>query len=249
LSTGAPTLEGRERQSGHRGSKILALAELRAAVDVLERVLAATASRVHAVALVGDLTEAWSKPDTYRSIFKTLGATKIPTFWVPGRYDAPLREYLSESYNMEITYPSLHDVHGTVAHGEGAVLFAGMGGEILDRPEAIRAEEFLVRYPGWEVEYRLKVLRELKPRERVFLFATAPAHKGLGLAGSEVLAELVKTYDPTAVIVGGETPRQGVLGKSLLVAPGRLDQGHYAVVDLRARSVEHGRLTEALDPR
>jgi hypothetical protein len=128
-------------------------------------------------------------------------------------------------------------VHGTVALAPNDVLFAGMGGEISDDPETIRAEEEFLRYPGWEVEYRLKVIREFYPREQVFLFATPPAHKGLREPGSAVLAELIKTYNPRLAVVGGAEPTQKELGRTLVVCPGRLENGHYAVVDLRARSV------------
>jgi Icc-related predicted phosphoesterase len=201
-------------------------------------------SAADAIAVVGDLGAPWSKADTYRAIFRVLGESHRPTFWVPGPTDAPLRDYLRESYNMEIAFPSLHGVHGTVALGPGEVLFAGMGGEIHDDPETIRAEEAVLRYPGWEVEYRLKVIREFDAREQVFLFTTPPAHKGLREPGSEVLAELIKTYDPGLVIVAGAEPAQEELARTLVVRPGRLDHGHYALVDLRDRSVEAATLAQ-----
>ena len=218
---------------------------MRAALGALEVVLAREAGDVDGVVAVGNLTEVWSKPATYRTIFKTLGATGLPAFWVPGLHDAPLHDYLSEAHAMEIAYSSLRGVHGTVTLARGNVLFAGMGGEVLDAPDTIRGEEFVVRYPGWEVEYRLKVVREFDVPERVFLFATPPAHKGLGIPGSNVLAELVKTYRPSVVIVGGDRPAQSVLGRSLVVAPGRLAEGHYAIVDLRERSVDVRRIEVA----
>jgi Icc-related predicted phosphoesterase len=222
--------------------RVLAVAEVHGATDALELLLDRVGPTVDAVAVVGNLTEPWSKPETYRAIFKTLGAADVSTFWVPGRDDAPLHEYLSESHAMEIAYPLLRGVHGTISLGPGETLFAGMGGEILDAPSTLRAEEYLVRYPGWEVEYRLKVIRELEARDQVFLFATPPAHERIGLAGSTVLAELVKTHNPAVVVVGGETRVEGVLGKSLVVAPGRLDRGRYAVADVQHGSVELGRL-------
>jgi Icc-related predicted phosphoesterase len=222
--------------------KLLALAEPNAALPALERALAELTADVDMVAVVGSFTVAWSKPSTYRETLKLLGAANLPVFWVPGPLDAPIQEYLSECFSLEIAFPLLRGVHGTFALGPHNVLFAGMGGEIRDAPDTRRAEEFLLRYPAWEAEYRLKVIRDLKPYERVFLFTTPPAHKGLRSAGSDVLAELVKTYDPVVVITGGETPEQVVLGTSLVVAPGRLDRGHYAIVDLHRRSAEPGRL-------
>jgi Icc-related predicted phosphoesterase len=213
-------------------------------VEQLEHVLASANADV--VAVIGNLGVEWgSRPETYRAIFKALGSAGKPAFWVPGQYDAPLRDYLQESQGMEIAFPLLHGVHGTFAFAPGGALFAGMGGEVSDDPKTIRAEEMLLRYPGWEVEYRLKMLAELEPSEIVFLFATPPAHKGLGESGSTVLAELVNTYRPRLVVTGGETPHEEWLGTSRIVAPGRLADGCFAIVDLESGAVERGALEPA----
>ncbi|HXF97856.1 MAG TPA: hypothetical protein VNJ46_04510 [Gaiellaceae bacterium] len=219
---------------------LLAVSEVRGAVDALERVLGELeGTGVDAVAVVGDLGAEWeSRPLTYRTIFKLLGVAGRPAFWVPGPLDAPLGDYLRESYNLEVVYPFLHGVHGAFAFGPGPTIFAGMGGEIRDDPSTVRVEEYVVRYPAWEAEYRLKVLRELPEHERVLLFATPPAHKGLRAPGSEALAELVKTHNPRAVVVAGPEPREERLGRSLVVCPGRLADGRYALVDLRTLEVE-----------
>jgi Icc-related predicted phosphoesterase len=221
--------------------KLVAVSGVGGEVEALERLLGEVPrDTVDALAFAGDLGAPWSKPETYRAIFRVLGEADRPAFWVPGPTDAPLRDYLRESYNMEIAFPFLRGVHGTAALGPGDVLFCGMGGEISDDPETMRDEEALVRYPAWEVEYRLKVIREFDPREQVFLFTTPPAHKGLHEPGSEVLAELIKTYNPRVAIIAGDEPAQEELARTLVVCPGRLDRGDYAVVDLRARSVKTG---------
>ena len=228
-----------------RVRNVIAVAGIGGEVAPLERLFDELPdSSEDAVAVVGDLGAAWSKGDTYRSIFRVLGQGGRPTFWVPGPIDAPLGDYLRESYNMEVAFPFLHGVHGTVALAPGNVLFAGMGGEIVDDPETMRAEEAVLRYPGWEVEYRLRLIREFDSPEQVFLFTTPPAHKGLPEPGSEVLAELIKTHNPRLVIVAGEQPAQEQLARTLVVCPGRLDRGSYALVDLRARSVEYATLTQ-----
>jgi uncharacterized protein len=218
---------------------LLAIGDIRGEVESLTHVLERLPETgADAVAVIGDLGAAWSKPDTYRAIFQTLGEAGRPTFWVPGPTDAPLDDYLREAHNMEIAFSSLHGVHGTAVQADGQLLFAGMGGEIVDDPDAKRGEQSLLRYPAWEVEYRLKVIREFKDRRTVFLFTTAPAHKGLHGPGSEVLAELIKTYNPRLVLVRGDGVAEGWIGKSLVVSPGRLDQGEYALVDLQELSVE-----------
>ena len=216
--------------------KLLAIGGVNGAVDTLEQLLSQLHDQsVAAVAVVGDLGAAWTKADTYRAIFKALGHAGKPAFWVPGPVDAPLGDYLLECYNMETVYPHLRGLHGTFALariGPNQFLFAGMGGEIVDDPDAVRSEEALLRYPAWEVEYRLKVLSQVKEHPKVFLFTTRPAHKGLREPGSEALAELIKTYNPRLVVVSGEGASEERLAKTIIVCPGRLDRGLYSLVDL-----------------
>jgi Icc-related predicted phosphoesterase len=200
-----------------------------------------------AVALVGNLTKEGGKLEDYRAIFKALGPPQVQTFWVPGPADAPLTHYLRESSNIETVYPFLHGVHGTVALSRGSsgyVLFAGMGGEILDDPNTPRDEVRTLRYPAWEVEYRLKVLHEFAHEyEKVFMFVTSPAHKGLQRPGSQALAELIKTYNPRVVLVaGGDGVRQELLGTTRVVLTGSLTRGQYAVVDIQDRKAKPAKL-------
>jgi hypothetical protein len=143
---------------------------------------------------------------------------------------------------MEIAFLRLRGIHGTAAVADGQVLFAGMGGEIVDDLDAPRVEEAMLRYPGWEAEYRLKLIDQFDQPLRVLLFATRPAHKGLHEPGSEVVATLIKTYAPKVAIVAGEGVAEERLGTSLVVCPGRLDLGIYSVIDIHSGSVEVGEL-------
>jgi Icc-related predicted phosphoesterase len=221
--------------------KLLAVGGLNGDIGALGTLLDALGDEpIDAVAVVGDLGAPWSKGDTYRALFKALGQSGRAAFWVPGTNDAPLGEYLSESYNMEIAFPRLRGVHGTAAVGPNHVLFAGIGGDIADDPDTVRSEEALIRYPGWEAEYRLKVVDEFKDYPKVFLFTTRPQHKGLHEGGSEVLAELINTHRPRIVVTSGDDQAEVELGKSLVVSPGRLDQGRYALVDFHRSTVELG---------
>ena len=225
--------------------KILALASLEGRHDYLERTVKLIPNLdVDALVLVGNLAGSGAKADDYRKAFKILGQAPVPSFYVPGPRDAPVQEYLREAYNIEIVYPYLHGVHGSFAFAPGHVVIAGMGGEIVDRdPE--REEATRLAYPAWEVEYRLKVLRELKDYQKVFLFAHMPAHKGLHEAGSVELAELIKTHNPRLVVAydpgfAGSVVKHEWLGKSLVVAPGSLAEGDFTVVDLREARIETG---------
>ena len=78
--------------------RVLAVGPIRGAIEPLQRLLGEELPRLEAdaIAVVGDLGTAWSKPETYRAVFKTLGEADLPAFWVPGPIDAPISEYLSE---------------------------------------------------------------------------------------------------------------------------------------------------------
>jgi Icc-related predicted phosphoesterase len=231
--------------STQRVTKILCAAEPRGNAEAVERLLVIAAERgAHAVAVVGDLATAGDR-ESYRAVFHALGSGGLPAFWVPGAHDAPIGDYLREAHTMEIVHPDLHGVHGTAAMApDGHILFAGMGGHVDDDPDAPRDELDTLRYPRWEPDYRLKILNEFAEHQPVLLFSTPPAHKGLHVPGSDVLAELAATYRARLVVCGGERTSE-LLGRTLVVAPGSLLDGLYAVVDLEAREAEFGELTAA----
>ena len=228
--------------SGHI-TRIAASCGPRGRSKEVERMLEAVGrDEAQALALLGDLG-AEGEVREYAAILRTAGRANLPAFYIPGPGDAPFGKYLREAHNTEVVFPSMHAVHGTFALAPGyQLLFAGMGGEIVDDPHHEREELERLSYPGWEVEYRLKILRELKDYPKVFLFGTPPAHKGLREGGSEVLAEVVKTYAPALVLTGGEGFHGEQLGTSLMVSPGTLSEGEYTLVDLSEREVEEKKL-------
>lgn len=225
--------------ASHRVTHVLCAAEPHGSVAALERLADVARDRdVHAIALVGNLGGGGNPgPEVYRALIRALAQSGLPSYWVPGPEDAPIDAYLREAYNMELVFPLLRGVHGTAAYAPGPVLFAGLGGEVSDDPNAPREERERLRYPRWEAEYRLKLLRELPEHESVLLFWTPPAHKGEGSTGSEALAELINTHRPRLVVCGG-LPGTRMLGRSLVVAPGRLAEGSYAIADLHKHEAE-----------
>jgi hypothetical protein len=227
--------------ASQRVSRILCVSEPRGGNRLRDAVEAAQGRNPHAVAVVGDLGDGHD----LRSTFRALGDCGLPAYWVPGPGDAPIADYLREAYNMETVFPLLHGVHGTAAFAsDGHLLFAGIGGEVDDDPDGERDETERLRYPRWEAEYRLKLLRELDEHAVALLFATAPLHKGQGTGSSEAVAELIGTYRPRLVVCGGERGHW-MIGRSIVVAPGALADGNYAVVDLQTREVELEELAAA----
>jgi uncharacterized protein len=225
-----------------RVQRILCVADPGGAEEALQRLLEEVGEGdAEAVAVVGNLSNGDGSPQSYRAIFKALAADRRPAYWVPGPGDAPVHDYLRETANIEVAFPYLHGVHGTAAFAPGYVLFAGLGGEVSDDPDEQREELERLRYPRWEPEYRLKLLRELKDYELVLLFSTPPAHKGLGTPGSDVIAELVNTHRPRIAVCGGARGSE-LLGRSVVVSPGSLTDGHYAIADLHSHEVRQEQL-------
>lgn len=206
---------------------------------------AAVEQQAQLILIAGDLGAREQPRSTYLKLFRTLGHHQVPAYWVPGPGDAPLGHYLREAANAEVVFPFLRGVHGTAALGPGGhFAIAGMGGEIDDDPEAARDEAQRLRYPRWEAEYRLKILEDLGELERMLIFSTAPAHKGLGTPGSEAVAELIATYRARLAVVGGPRTSERI-GRTMVVAPGSLAEGHYAMVDLSSKTVEQRELVAA----
>lgn len=219
-------------------SRVLCAADPRGDERAVERLVdAAGRHDAHLIALVGELSGGGDGRSAFRSIFRVLGRSGLPAFWVPGPGDAPIEAYLREAYITEIVVPLLHGVHGTAAFASGQLLVAGFGGEVSDDPDAARDEVGRLHYPRWEAEYRLKLLWELKDYQLVLLFSTPPLHKARGTGRSEAVTELVGTYRPRVVVCAGERGSQ-TIGRSTIVAPGSLSEGQYALVDARTHDVE-----------
>jgi hypothetical protein len=149
---------------------------------------------------------------------------------------------MREAAAMETVYPYLRGVHNTFAFAPGYIVFTGVGGSVSDDQHAARDEQDRLCYPGWEVEYRLKFLNELKDYQKVFLFSTLPEHKGFHEPGSTTLAEMIKSYKPRLVLVAGTEPKRELLGTSLVVVPGGLLDGNVSFIDLREHTVETRRI-------
>ncbi|HEY7253559.1 MAG TPA: heat-stable protein [Methylomirabilota bacterium] len=215
-----------------RVRRILCAAAPRGSRKAVTQLLdAAERHGAHALALLGDLAGPLYKPEDLRTVLRALANGGRHAFWVPGPGDAPVEHYLRESHEAELLVPFLRGVHGTTAFAPGYVLFAGMGGEISDDAFEPREEIKALRYPHWEVDYRLKALRDLDEFELVLMFWTPPADPDRGPGGSEGLAEFVEAHRPRLVVCHGD-PEEKMLNHTLVVRPGDLKHGQYAIVNL-----------------
>lgn len=224
-------------------SKIVAASDPRGEVELVRHLgQEAKKSAAGAIILLGSLTPKNTDPKKYGDVLNALAEANLPAFYLPGPEDVPFAEFLREAANFEIVYPHVRGVHATFAMAPRYIVVSGMGGDIDDNPKAVREESDHLRYPGWEVEYRLKFLQELKDYQKLFLFTTPPEHKGLRERGSVTLAELIKTYNPHFVVAGGQEQKAEVIGKSLLIRTGSIAEGKFTLLDFRSREVTPGTL-------
>jgi Icc-related predicted phosphoesterase len=251
--------------------KLLALSELREAfdyIDCLPEVI--RVAGVDAVLFAGSILQAearqaeWERamreqhlPDRARPVveerkndaeslmtfFRRLNTIGVPVYVIPGRNDAPERFFMQAVFNSEIVTPHIYMVHRSFAPLGGRYMVAGFGGEIT--AEA-RDHEFFLRYPGWEAIFSLDFLRHLDS-PKILIFYTAPAEKAeepADQSGPAAVAHIIKTYDPHFVVCAGvgERKEKVRLGNTLVVYPGSLAAGDYAVIDTREKVVTFGNL-------
>jgi len=181
----------------------------------------------------------------YVRFLAILGALNLPCYIVPGQLDAPERIFLQASLNHEIVAPTLALVHRSFAPLGGNFVVAGFGGRLTEeKREAVWA----IEYPSWEAEFSFDFLRRLD-QDSILLFHTPPAGTDLDLhrgkhIGAHVVNTVIKAYHPHFVFCGEALDGQGkaMIGSSLVVNPGPLAEGYYAVLDTRKKEVYFGDL-------
>ncbi len=176
----------------------------------------------------------------YELLFDTLGQAGIPAAVIPGAYDSPKSRFLRSALHHETVFPNFHSVHASfMTAPERSYVVAGFGGALDERE---REDRLVFLSTRWETEYGLKFLTELE-QARILLFHAAP--EGIGTTGtSPIVNSLIKMYRPHFVFCGGspDVRKKDHLGDSLVILPGGLVHGHYALLDTRSREVEFGHL-------
>ncbi len=226
--------------------KTLAFAHLNGNLEALDQLReAATTERPDLVVFAGNATgpgerQAERDAHTFDALFRTLADLACPAVVVPGEHDAPERAFLAASVSRQWIERQLHAIHGAfaVVHNFAA---AGFGGAITEHE---RETEQALRYPSWEVLYRMAFLRELE-QPLLLVFHHPPAEmKAIDVVdgrhvGQPAVTELIGTWRPKVAVVAGAEPGREEYGDTIVVSCGRLDQGHYAVFDARSgRTVE-----------
>ncbi len=187
--------------------------------------------------------------EAYEAFFDAMGQVDVPVFVVPGYLDAPERLYLQAALNHEVVEPNVYMVHRSFVPLPGENLaVTGFGGTINN--EGVRENRLVLTYPDWEALFAFEFLRQVK-QTPFFVFHTPPRRANLDRdhgehVGQHVVEELIKTYRPRYAVVGTARDGQGtaMIGTTLVINPGPLYKGHYAVLDTHTDDVVFQRLPE-----
>ncbi len=175
----------------------------------------------------------------YHTFYDNMRKIDLPFFTVPGNVDSPLRQYYMIALEQMERYPKLRVVHGSLSGLKGRFAVLGFGGEIT---EDEGEDHFVLQYRRRDVEPHFGMLAILS--SKILLFHTPPIgsldlddgkHKG-----SKVVIDLIERCKPHWVFCGHAHGARGkeIIGDTIVVNPGALKNGFYALVDTDKKTVE-----------
>jgi Icc-related predicted phosphoesterase len=184
--------------------------------------------------------ESRSTGPSYAKVFTLLGNLGVPVYLIPGEHDAPFTT-LTAALQAHWGTGRLILAHRAVHALPNGDAVAGFGGLLTAARDDAR---LLLHFPDWMVQNAFENLAAFssvfrEARRRIFLFALPPRATNLDLhggthSGDSTLNTIIKTYGPHLVCCGGSDGTRGVelIEGALVVRPGSLVEGSYAVVDL-----------------
>ncbi|GIV98093.1 MAG: hypothetical protein KatS3mg057_2750 [Herpetosiphonaceae bacterium] len=193
-----------------------------------------------------------ARPAAFSAVLEQLTAPGRPVYLIPGERDYPL-EHLLQAVRAHRGKTSLVLVHRTAAPFGCSDVIAGFGG--LLTKGAVSDGEHLA-FAEWEVRAAFEHIANFNPlfqlaRRRIFLFANPPRgnhidREGEHHVGLESLNWLLRVHQPDVVFTGGPASGRGieVIEGTLVVNPGSLAEGSYAIVDLDPLHAELKHLPE-----
>jgi Icc-related predicted phosphoesterase len=185
------------------------------------------------------LEEALEDLRQYRVFCQTLDSLGVPVMLVPGDRDAPEERFFLFMQQAAFLSDNIFLMHENVSRVE-KFIFTGFGGEIT---QGEKEDYFLLRYPRQECIFGTRRMRFLNP-PRICIFHSPPISK-LDLEdgihrGAPFVNEIIDAVAPSFLFCGHVPKAWGAeeIGDTLVVNPGSLALGQYALVDTRKKSAE-----------
>lgn len=174
----------------------------------------------------------------YEMFYDALEEIGVPVMAIPGNMDAPEERFRTNVVNRLSRSVAIRIVHQrSVKFGD--FHFSGIGGEITEKESE---KYFVLQYSRAEVN-RMKE-RIAKGKKKIMLFHSPPFGE-LGMErgkqkGSGVVNDLVSEFQPQFLFVGHAHTARGteMLGETLVVNPGALKYGYFALVDTDSREAK-----------
>lgn len=184
--------------------------------------------------------------DFYRAFYNAFGKIQIKMMMVPGNMDAPWTRFYKTFEAEAMPKGNITLVHGTWVSStivEGAnYLIGGFGGEIT---ESEKEDFFVLQYPKKEVKEKLTPhTNSIGAGPKFMLFHTPPfghldedsgRHRGI-----EAVNKIIEEFRPALVSFGHSHKAKGkdFIGETLLVNPGAMKDGNWAVVEVEKKEVK-----------
>ena len=185
--------------------------------------------------------------DIYRRFLEEVARFRGTVRIVPGHRDAPLSAFLRVALKDAVVGSQVGLVHQSFINVGRDFVLVGFGGDIT---EDERETEVVNCFPGWELSPFLEILEHL-PQDPILLTHYPPLAETIDLAdgvhvGSPLLREMIDRHRPAYVFCGHTHSSQGIeaIGRTVVVNPGSLALGNYAIVNTRKETVRFNMLEE-----
>jgi Icc-related predicted phosphoesterase len=175
--------------------------------------------------------------ELYRAFYNAFAELKIKMVIVPGNMDAPLKRFLDVFEKEAFPRGNIELVHARWIECCGYAI-GGFGGEIT---ESGREDFFVLQFP--QADLFMKLTPAQGSKKRILLFHTPPLghldedsgrHKGV-----KAIKKIIEEVSPVLAVFGHSHKSSGkdLIGTSLLINPGAMKEGNWAVVDLEKKEV------------
>jgi Icc-related predicted phosphoesterase len=184
---------------------------------------------------------------SYRRFMEEMARFRGTVRVVPGHRDAPFENFLRSALRDADANSHVGLVHQSFINAGRDFVLVGFGGDIT--PDE-RETGLVNRFPAWEMAYHFEVMQHL-PQEPILLTHYPPLAEEIDLVdgehvGSPELRDLIESYRPAYVFCGHAVGSQGIeaVGDSVVINPGTLTEGNYAILNTRKETVRFNMLED-----